>query len=219
MRDARYISSILTSSDGFFIVPDYHRGYVWQTKQVLQLLNDIDNIKLEKADDYLYLGSIYYLEKRYSNNREYNELIDGQQRITTIMLTLKEIIDRVRTDDPKNDNLEKFEMGLFDYQDKNRIRLTSKIYDNNNFFRNYITKGIINRRLSTDINILTSELAIKNAITLIKEYLSDMKIEFWRGFSSKLVERTKVTIIQVSESDDCIQIYNSLNTKGLNLEI
>jgi hypothetical protein len=77
---------------------------------------------------------------------------------------------------------------LFDYQDKNHVRLTSKIYDNNNFFRNYITRGTINKRLSTDTNILTSELAIKNAITLIKEYLSDMKIEFWRGFSSKLVE-------------------------------
>jgi uncharacterized protein with ParB-like and HNH nuclease domain len=67
----------------FYIVPDYQREYVWGDKQVNQLLEDIyeefDNSKSE-----YFIGSIVVCE----NNDKHYEVIDGQQRLTTLFLTI-----------------------------------------------------------------------------------------------------------------------------------
>ncbi len=218
MSDLRSISAILTNYESYFVVQEYHRSYSWQSRQVIQLLRDMDNIILEKEDSYLYLSTIYYI-KRESGLETYYELVDGYQRLATIMLILREIINIVRIEDPKNSNFEKFEMGLFDIENKRRLRLTPYYYyDSNSFFFNYITKGKLNIKLSQRPESLSTELNLINAITLIKNFLSKRKIEFWKGFTSKLTERIKVSMIQLSPNDNAIDIYNSLNGKGMKLD-
>lgn len=60
-------------------IPDYQRPYVWKIKQTRMLLKDIENIAL--------LGSIILHEIKRDNKTIY-EVIDGQQRLTTIKLIL-----------------------------------------------------------------------------------------------------------------------------------
>ena len=78
----------------FYVVPDYQREYVWETEQVEQLLSDI-NAELAdndptKAPEY-FIGSIVVCPGANS----VLELIDGQQRMTTLFLTLCGIRDRI----------------------------------------------------------------------------------------------------------------------------
>jgi len=69
---------LVGSIDGRFIVPDYQRGYRWGRSEVGRLLDDI------KDSD----NSVYYLQpivvKRIQDDRW--ELVDGQQRLTTLFL-------------------------------------------------------------------------------------------------------------------------------------
>lgn len=79
----------------FYAVPDYQREYVWETEQVEQLLNDI-NAELAgndptKAPEY-FIGSIVVCP----GSDGVLELIDGQQRVTTLFLTLCAIRDRIK---------------------------------------------------------------------------------------------------------------------------
>jgi len=77
--------------DNFFI-PDYQRGYRWTHTQVIQLLNDIwdfaKNPPLQKQGEE---KPFYCLQpvvvKNHNNNKEW-EVIDGQQRLTTISLII-----------------------------------------------------------------------------------------------------------------------------------
>ena len=67
----------------FYTVPDYQREYVWKTEQVEQLLSDI-NAELAgndatKAPEY-FIGSIVVCPGSHG----VLELIDGQQRMTTL---------------------------------------------------------------------------------------------------------------------------------------
>jgi len=219
MNDFRSISSILTNYENFFILQDYHRGYSWQSKHIVQLLRDIDSVVIEKNDSYLYLSSIYYIKRENNNKEIYLELIDGYQRIATIMLILREIINRVRNENPENSNFEKFEMGLFDRGNNNKIRLTPYFYnDSNNFFINYITTGKVNLKLNQNTDSLASELALINSIALIKNFLSHEKIEFWGGFTKKLIERTSVNMIELSSNVNATEVYRSLNSKGMILD-
>ncbi len=70
-------------NDSFFIVPDYQREYVWKADDhVERFLEDIDNETLSNKS--YFIGSIIIVEK---NDGRF-DVIDGQQRLTTIVLTL-----------------------------------------------------------------------------------------------------------------------------------
>jgi uncharacterized protein with ParB-like and HNH nuclease domain len=62
-----------------FIVKEYQRGYKWESNQIIALLKDIENHKIGK----------YCLQPVIvDESNGYVELIDGQQRITTLYLML-----------------------------------------------------------------------------------------------------------------------------------
>ena len=71
-----------------FVIPSYQRGYRWDKKQVEDLLNDILEFrdKPAKSDDEFYCLQPIVVKK--TKNGEY-DVIDGQQRLTTIMIILK----------------------------------------------------------------------------------------------------------------------------------
>ncbi len=68
-----------------FLIPDYQRGYRWTDKQVTELLDDIwEFSQKEKVKDEFYCLQPVVVTKR----GELYELIDGQQRLTTIFIIL-----------------------------------------------------------------------------------------------------------------------------------
>ena len=70
----------------FFLVPDYQREYVWKPDdEVEQFLIDIENEYSPDAKEQrnYFLGSIIIV-----NNDRCFDVVDGQQRLTTIMLSL-----------------------------------------------------------------------------------------------------------------------------------
>lgn len=85
--------------DKHFYIPSYQRGYRWTKKQVTDLLDDILDFTVRKKSDYefyclqpLVLKPLSEQEKKdhdLSVDSEWYEVIDGQQRLTTICLILK----------------------------------------------------------------------------------------------------------------------------------
>ena len=66
-------------------IPEYQRGYKWAIKQVLKLLEDIDgfNIDENNEDKFYCLQNITIVK-----NNDYYDVIDGQQRLTTLFIIL-----------------------------------------------------------------------------------------------------------------------------------
>lgn len=67
----------------FFYIPNYQRGYKWSEKNIKDLLNDINSIGNDNKKDHC-LHNLTIIEK----DGKY-EVVDGQQRLTTIFLLLK----------------------------------------------------------------------------------------------------------------------------------
>ena len=67
-----------------YFIPNYQRGYRWKEQNILDLLNDIMNFKSNKNEDWYCLQPIVV---KYINENEF-EVIDGQQRLSTIALIL-----------------------------------------------------------------------------------------------------------------------------------
>jgi hypothetical protein len=83
-----------------FVIPSFQRGYRWEEKQVTDLLEDIkqfandDNVK---SDSY-FLQPVVVKACKY-NGMEAYEVLDGQQRLTTMLLLLKRLMKRLGEDE------------------------------------------------------------------------------------------------------------------------
>lgn len=71
----------------FFIIPDYQRGYSWEFDQLNDLRKDIENLSSKKHKHFT--GTIVASIKKDSPNCF--EIVDGQQRLTTLIILLREI--------------------------------------------------------------------------------------------------------------------------------
>ena len=70
-----------------FFVPDYQRGYRWNRQQIRDLLNDLQEfLSTKQPSEHYCLQPVVVKQKE---NSEAWEVIDGQQRLTTIFILLK----------------------------------------------------------------------------------------------------------------------------------
>ena len=78
-----------------FYIPSYQRGYRWTEDNVQKLLEDLENFgKNEKNHNIDYCLQPLMVKKCVDNkNNESYELIDGQQRLTTLKLILDELFE------------------------------------------------------------------------------------------------------------------------------
>ena len=82
--DKLYIKDIFAR---WYRIPEYQRPYVWGKDQVNDLLDDISFAQQNDDKAEYFLGSIVFQTKKTANE-EYQEddLLDGQQRMTTLFL-------------------------------------------------------------------------------------------------------------------------------------
>ncbi|MFP6099903.1 DUF262 domain-containing protein [Helicobacter pylori] len=148
-----------------FSIPVYQRNYTWEEENCEKLLQDIVSISQNKKTHFM--GSITYILHHIDDEKSLRQLqefviIDGQQRITTLMLLLKAIETKIPDEEIKKeiDNLLnlsgqklrlkpiKSDKEAFDLVMQNRsheIQGVSHIRNNYKFFTkeldNYISKG------------------------------------------------------------------------------
>ena len=73
------------SGDNFYHVPDFQRPYAWDDDQVDQLWDDIYNAVFVDNSDYYFIGPSVFA-KSEEKHKELYKIIDGQQRLTTLVI-------------------------------------------------------------------------------------------------------------------------------------
>ncbi|WP_181230232.1 DUF262 domain-containing protein [Helicobacter pylori] len=104
------INDFFALTGTIFSIPVYQRNYTWEEENCKKLLQDIINISQNKKTHYM--GSITYILHLIDDEKSLRQLqefviIDGQQRITTLMLLLKAIETKIQNEGIKKeiDNL------------------------------------------------------------------------------------------------------------------
>lgn len=90
-----------------FRIPDYQRGYAWQQPQLVDFWEDINNLQ---SDKYHYTGLLSLKNLKPKDIKSWGEdcwmvqkgfkpchIVDGQQRLTTFVILLNEVITFSRT--------------------------------------------------------------------------------------------------------------------------
>ncbi|MGB4776875.1 DUF262 domain-containing protein [Microbacterium sp.] len=90
----------LSASDTTIVVPVYQRQYRWDIGGCEQLLGDVRAVADAGTDDTHFIGSILSTAGGTDADGAHLVLIDGQQRITTLMLLVAALHHTLRDDDP-----------------------------------------------------------------------------------------------------------------------
>src|SRR5436190_13733712 len=91
----------------WFRIPEYQRPYIWSKDEVNELLDDLTFAQHEKPDQEYFLGSFVFQSKKADPSRgeqfAENDLLDGQQRMTTLLLLFACVRDLSKDGDAKAD--------------------------------------------------------------------------------------------------------------------
>jgi len=193
-----------------FFVPAYQRPFAWEELQVSQLLSDIDNNLNEEE---YFLGTIV-LAKKDDNKIE---IIDGQQRITTIVIffaALKKFLE----DEKAIEKIHTEYLGEYNIREKDNIPKLELSLQDNEFFKDFIINSKIDKETTRE-----SHKRIKFAFEYSKEKIkkilyknnNDINILYdWKDF---IDQKLQVVAITVPNDANAFTIFETLNDRGLDL--
>lgn len=213
----------------WYCIPNYQRPYVWEKDQIIDLLDDIYiACDKDKESDY-FLGSLVLKETKNKDYIEY-DVLDGQQRLTTLFLLTAVIRDLTDNEQRQNTCHESiFQKGNPDDNIPERLRLIFEIRnDVKEFIDEYIkqengTASITSIKiedLAQNKSVDKSVYNMANAILYMREYLQE-KIQKNANFLDKFFPffRNKVILIYVASQnlDDAFRMFTVLNNRGIKL--
>jgi hypothetical protein len=176
-----------------FFIPSYQRGYRWTERQVEDLLNDVWDFitKTGKKDNEWYCLQPVVVKKI---NNHY-EVLDGQQRLTTIFLILKHL-ERFIESDRKGFEIE--------YETRNTENSNSTLFLQS-----------IDLKCEKESLENIDYFHIFQAYQKIKEWFQTKANQGYNSISSKFItpflESTKVIWYEVSSEKDAIEIFTRIN--------
>ena len=212
-----------------YVVPRFQRVYSWSKEQVKELWEDIvGNIKINgeciNHEEY-FIGALVLVGDDKSNIMQ---IVDGQQRLTTITILLSVLCERFKELE-KNNLAESIFKNYIEGQDddgKNYFKLNNETPKP--FFQKriqYIDKEQSIPQSDEEKTLLSSyedfyTFTSKN--NLAKRFhinrLSNEKYEILlRAVRDQVVKYLKVIFITVKEEEEAYTIFETLNARGMNL--
>ena len=209
--------SKIFSADFDFEIPDYQRPYAWQVDQAAQLLDDLEDA-LDRTDDEPYfLGSIVLVKTKGIPR---SEVIDGQQRLTTLTILLAILRDVTEDQDLQSELRDLVrEPGSKISGTKPKPRLTLRKRDAQ-FFHEYVQQpgrttdlvGLEPEALKTDAMraVLANTKALRNRLVEWPEARRE-------ALAAMLGSRTYLVVVSTPDLASAHRIFSVMNSRGLDL--
>ena len=221
--DQKNIKTLLTDKKSDFLIPDYQRPYAWQEEECQTLWEDIftfaipseDATKFNSEDEY-YLGPIV----TFKNSSNKLEVIDGQQRLTTIMLLLRAF--HISFGEMKDENSKKIKELIesciwktdeFGNANKNLLKIDSEVAtdkDKDEFL------SILNTGSAP--NTMKSKYAenYRYFQKKIDEFLHSYP-SYFSYLPARILNNCILLPIEADNQNTALRIFSTLNDRGLPL--
>ena len=178
-------------------VPKYQRSYAWEKQNIRELYEDIQ--EAYETSSTHYIGTVVLAR---TGSKDIFNIVDGQQRITTIIMFINAIIESLE-DDQDKDYYKRFYI-----KSKNQYKLTPLERDVE-FFNNLLEGNLsIDPHSKSQRYLLDAYTEIINII----EQLIDKPIDFLQAIEDLYI----LEFIENNESD-AIRIFQTVNDRGKEL--
>lgn len=222
--DQKSIRDLLTDRKADFLIPDYQRPYAWGEDECTTLWDDLfsfafpndDYEQFDKNSDEYFLGPIV----TFKNKTSQMEIIDGQQRLTTIMLLLRAFYDKFANMKDKQSIKTReaiarcvWKTDEFDDPDMERLKIDSEVASDNDkdeFLRILRTGSVDSSWKSCYACNFT--FFRKKIEGLVSEYPT-----YTVYFATRIINNVILLPIEAESQDTALRIFSTLNDRGLPL--
>lgn len=198
---------IFTEGKKYFI-PKYQRPYSWTKDNAEQLIEDIFNSFSANEKEY-FIGSLICIK----NDDGIFEVVDGQQRLTTISLILAQLHNLIDDVNIKNDLMKRiFPYDVYDGEhEEPRLKVRSNELL---LYTNYILKG--DTKYYPE-NPTVVESAFLENFVVIEEFLKDKDQIALKKIAQFILKNVLVVFVQTENFASSFRLFNVLNSRGLPL--
>ena len=207
------------SEEFWFIVPQYQRPYVWQEENIQELIDDLYYAFENKQNSEYFLGALVLKRTKEEEFKEY-EILDGQQRLTTLCMMIAVLRDLMKKPQYK------WTLSQMIYQEENellRVPSRSRIKYNTrdkvkDFVKDYIIpsgstrrKEIVKFHESTNISVAN----MSKAISVMHEVFAGK--DNLEAFAVFLLNNVLFIYVSTDNTEDAFRLFTILNDRGMPL--
>lgn len=233
MSDTKLLSLSEIFNNKIFRIPDFQRGYSWEERQLEDSWEDIQNLSPNKIH-YIGLLTVEPIKKdEIINVEKWKDdlwllkkgmsayyVIDGQQRLTTLIILLHEILRTFKDDEGINFGQKSEWIDRFLYRSYNQIYKSFVFgYEKDNPSDEYFKTKILEQD-SSAADKYPETLYTAN-LMFAKEYfakkLKDLSKECKEEIFDKAVNRLKFNYYEIDDSLDVYVTFETMNNRGKDL--
>lgn len=203
-------------------IPAFQRDYSWDKDEWDDLWQDIISMYDEDGEDSHYMG---YLVLQSKDSKNY-DIIDGQQRITTISLiilaslsVLKDLASKGYDSEGNLKRLNNLRNSYIGYEDPVTLVSETKLHlnrHNDNFYQTYL----VPLETPPQRNLNSSEHLLRKAFYWFKEKVGNYSKENGENIAQlidKTVDSLFFTVITVTDELNAFKVFETLNARGVRL--
>jgi hypothetical protein len=224
IHGAEYPIDRIFCGDFIFSIPLYQRPYAWELEQAEALLDDLlgflgdDSAPIDEVNPY-FLGSIVLIKL---DNLPEAEVVDGQQRLTTLTILLATLREFLSPDWATKITGCLYQKGdataINPKERENRYRLTLRERDAE-FFKNYIQieGGLEKLKTLKDSVLSDSQCHIRDNALLLLDRLTQVGEDQLRRLTQFILYKCLLVVVSTPDMESAYRIFSVLNDRGLDL--
>ena len=210
----RIINDFIEPNKRQYAIPVYQRNYEWSREQCVKLFEDI--VEAYRRDKLHFCGSVVYALLKQEHNILYYVIVDGQQRLTTIYLLLKALIDCAATEKERESleetvfNRDKYD--TYDVDTASKLKLKPIKSDNRQL---YLLMDNKYDDVDKSSGIWTNYALFKELVQQLLAENENMSVkDIYRG-----LEHLTCANIKLDEDDNAQEIFERINSTGVPLSL
>ena len=220
--DQKTILELFSGKKTNFLIPDYQRPYAWGKSECRTLWDDLYNFCFPNinCDDFDGDNEEYFLGPivTFKNDDGKMEIIDGQQRLTTLMLLLRAFYTKygnAQDENSKNTmgNIEKciWKTDEFDNANKSILKIDSEVAndDSKEEFLNILKTGNVGDEQKS--NYAKNYRFFQNQI---EKFIDDGFMDYYSYFPNRIMKNCILLPIEAESQDTALRIFSTLNDRG-----
>lgn len=210
------ISGIISESF-IYEIPPYQRPYSWESNNVADLLQDIFDAKFDKLDEY-FIGSLITIDKKNSTY----EIVDGQQRLTTLNIIFAKIRDLVQNADAKSRLNTRIlpKTSLLDSVGQPRLVLRKS--DQSFFLKHILNAEAFDNSPRKKLDppqqkIKDNSIAVQSFFEGDNETKTVFDENLLLEFAEFILQKVYIVLVTAESPKSAYRLFNVLNARGLQL--
>jgi hypothetical protein len=218
--DKKTLTSLF--AEALYQIPDYQRGYAWEEKQWTDFLQDVDALVDEDVTSH-YTGTVVVYAPRDAQVRQYGtkrlkvvDIVDGQQRLTTVCLYLSVIMDAL----VMRGQIE-YTSEIPNFLYTGSVCKLTLSNDTGDIFYDLLKNGTANVPVQTphQKRVVAAHTRFRAHIQRQMEQRGDESIAYLQGLFHAITQKLNFTYYTIEEEAEIGMTFELMNSRGKGLSV